>query len=456
MIKAELQYLHSPDVYDLSTFTPPDPDNFCILVQAAIRTQNGKGENIFDFLVCTPQWLQNKLIKDNYTFGRHYLFLPAYDYELLQQVIVELCNRFSESDWQAVAEKIGRFGKWEFEDYRPSPEKIDVATTEKISNQNETPNKLESESVLANSELFTPKSYQEFMIYIKDIGEQLKQLRTASKKQQVKSPKSDEWRNIFAKYRQTSKLYRLRLHQHTVAVCPYCGESVIKPFDHFSLLGLYGHLNIDYTYVGNVGLKSKDVNLGRHCEHALFTMQFVNFNQHKLDDLPIWAANHLHLPSSYRLGSAPYVLVWPLIARRTSAVVHAVPIGRYDDLEPQHHYTSCFVTYFADGKNSNIGSFWNSGEDNTPTPALYGNIYKDYDLLKWVNAERLLWVDPGNTKSIVNKPIADFPYVNIQPRGTYRIKEDRSIDGLYPEDSEWIWSGTPPHHNQSFPCPIDI
>lgn len=118
-MKAELRYLHSPDVFDLKAYEPPDPSNFCILVQAMVGPLGGNVEESFDFLVCTPNWLQNELAKNDYVFGRHYLFLPEYEYELLHKALVTLCNRFSEHNWQAIAEKLGRYGRWEFEDYKP-------------------------------------------------------------------------------------------------------------------------------------------------------------------------------------------------------------------------------------------------------------------------------------------------------------------------------------------------
>lgn len=340
----------------------------------------------------------------------------------------------------------------------PTSNKTERTIPERAAGGNEAFNKLESDSVFTNPELFTQEKYREFMVHINNLGERLKHLHTAMshypKEKRFGSPESDEWDVVFAKYKQTAKSYRLRLPLHSIAICPYCGTSVVKPFDHFSLLGLYDHLNIDYTYVGIMD-KRDDLSLGRHCAHALFTMQFVNFNGREPDDLPVWAAKHLHLPSSYRLSSAPYVLVWPLIARRTSAVIHALPIGRYDDPEPRHHYTSYLVTYFTDGKNSNISNFWNTGKDSMPGPNLYGNIYKDYDLSKWVKAERLFWVD-SRTKNIVNQPITNFPYANIQPQGWYRIKEDCTINGPHPYENKWIWSGKPPHHSQAFPSPIDV
>jgi hypothetical protein len=117
-MRAELRYLHSPDVLDLENNKPEDPANFCILVQAMIGPRGSIGEESFDFLVCTPRWLEDKVGKSSYVFGRHYLILGSYDYGVLRSAVEELCNRFVEPDWHSIAEKLGRYGKWEFEDYR--------------------------------------------------------------------------------------------------------------------------------------------------------------------------------------------------------------------------------------------------------------------------------------------------------------------------------------------------
>lgn len=37
----------------------------------------------------------------------------------LQQAAGHLCEMFEGADWDVVGDKLGRLGKWEFEDYQP-------------------------------------------------------------------------------------------------------------------------------------------------------------------------------------------------------------------------------------------------------------------------------------------------------------------------------------------------
>ncbi len=115
---AKLRYLHSPDVPDMATYTPEDPTHFSILVQAMVGPRGEQGEESFDFIVCTPRWLEATLSQDGFVFGRHYLIVPRYDYYLIWQAIEDLCNRTDGPDWTTIANKLGRYGQWEFEDYR--------------------------------------------------------------------------------------------------------------------------------------------------------------------------------------------------------------------------------------------------------------------------------------------------------------------------------------------------
>lgn len=117
MIKAALRRLHSPDVWDLGSHAPDDPDRFSILVQAMIGPEGGPGEESFDFVICTPALLAKDLETRRYQFGRHYLFVNRYDPELIEQVLHELCESASGPDWESVATYLSRYGQWEFEDY---------------------------------------------------------------------------------------------------------------------------------------------------------------------------------------------------------------------------------------------------------------------------------------------------------------------------------------------------
>ncbi|MHB8793345.1 MAG: Imm8 family immunity protein [Thermoleophilia bacterium] len=50
--------------------------------------------------------------------GRHYLIMLNYNLERLKNFIVSYVESCTGDTWQEVAEKLGRLGKWEFEDYQ--------------------------------------------------------------------------------------------------------------------------------------------------------------------------------------------------------------------------------------------------------------------------------------------------------------------------------------------------
>jgi hypothetical protein len=99
---------------------PPDPEHFALLVQAFVGPQGAPGEEAFDFEVCTPSWLAGEL-DDRSLFPRHRLLLRRYDYRLLELAIRSLIQGTSGSSWQQVAERLARYGHWEFEDYAEAP-----------------------------------------------------------------------------------------------------------------------------------------------------------------------------------------------------------------------------------------------------------------------------------------------------------------------------------------------
>ncbi len=117
-MQAQLRAIHSPDVKDLLHYMPEDFDNFCIPNQTLIGPVNGKGEESFNFLVCTPKWIEQELKKDRFLFGKGLIVIEHYNFELLHKILEDLCHRTSGEDWHTIAIKLNRFGNWEFEDYR--------------------------------------------------------------------------------------------------------------------------------------------------------------------------------------------------------------------------------------------------------------------------------------------------------------------------------------------------
>jgi Immunity protein 8 len=117
-MRAELRRLHSPDIDDLASYAPSQ-GTFGFLLQVMAGPQGGEGEESFDVLVCTLEWLKQNRSRTDLIIGRHYLIVFEYDYERLRSFIDGYCSQCSGETWQKVAERLGRLGKWEFEDYKP-------------------------------------------------------------------------------------------------------------------------------------------------------------------------------------------------------------------------------------------------------------------------------------------------------------------------------------------------
>ena len=115
----ELRRLHSPDAEDLRSPGLEDSENFCLLVQALVGPRGERGEEGFSLLVCTPRWLADYLRDNKPLFARHYLFVDHYNYDAIRDRIDELCRTTSGHNWTEAAERLARYGYWEFEDYHP-------------------------------------------------------------------------------------------------------------------------------------------------------------------------------------------------------------------------------------------------------------------------------------------------------------------------------------------------
>src|SRR3954454_1725140 len=118
-MRAELKRLHSPDVQNLSTYLPEVRDRFGFLLQLMVGPEGSDGEESFDVFVCTPEWLKHNQSRTSLVLGRHYLIVLEYDYERLRYFLHEYCRECSGVTWQEIAQRLGRLGKWEFEDYEP-------------------------------------------------------------------------------------------------------------------------------------------------------------------------------------------------------------------------------------------------------------------------------------------------------------------------------------------------
>jgi hypothetical protein len=113
-VKPHLHKIHSPDVADVTTYSPAG-SSFAVLFQLLVGpTEDRAVEESFDLTVCSPDWLRQAAQP---VIGRHLLIVNDYDYDELEGFIRGVLDTYAGRDWPELASKIARFGRWEFEDY---------------------------------------------------------------------------------------------------------------------------------------------------------------------------------------------------------------------------------------------------------------------------------------------------------------------------------------------------
>jgi hypothetical protein len=120
-MRAEIRHLLCPDI-EPDTFVPEDPSRFSFLVQLLAGPAGEEGEESFDFVVCTPGWLADRVEQDGPTNGRHHVIVNRFDWPALRDYFERLVAGISGADWADVGAKLSRYGRWEFEDYLPAPD----------------------------------------------------------------------------------------------------------------------------------------------------------------------------------------------------------------------------------------------------------------------------------------------------------------------------------------------
>lgn len=115
-VQPELKRLHSPDVYDLRNPTIDESKPYCILIQAMFGPTSIDGEESFDFIVCNRLWAEQQRASGE-SPDPYQLVVERFDVRELEAYLRKAAADISGADWEEVAIKLGRLGKWEFEDY---------------------------------------------------------------------------------------------------------------------------------------------------------------------------------------------------------------------------------------------------------------------------------------------------------------------------------------------------
>ncbi|RIJ78089.1 hypothetical protein D1871_04165 [Nakamurella silvestris] len=114
-MKAVIRSFISPDA-DLDGELDPALDS--LFFQMLVGPVDSDGEESFDLTVCTPAWLAEQTQASGIINGRHLLIVERIDFVAIKEYLAAEVAALDEDTWTDLATKIGRLGRWEFEDYQ--------------------------------------------------------------------------------------------------------------------------------------------------------------------------------------------------------------------------------------------------------------------------------------------------------------------------------------------------
>ncbi|MGW2666372.1 Imm8 family immunity protein [Nocardia tengchongensis] len=92
-------------------------DHDAIAIRFLAGPRGMAGEESFDLLVCTPQWIAKQVNLTGLIIGRHKIIVDRIDLDAVTQYLRGYIAGLDEPTWPELAAKLGRIAMWEFEDY---------------------------------------------------------------------------------------------------------------------------------------------------------------------------------------------------------------------------------------------------------------------------------------------------------------------------------------------------
>jgi hypothetical protein len=276
---------------------------------------------------------------------------------------------------------------------------------------------LGSSSMPQPKNLFTKATYKELL---EQYWEFDKEDDTLSYQNPARRERKDLLRQQLSALR---RQYRGGLPVYLLARCPMCGGRVWEPIDSYSLNGMgWVGLKTGFGWYGSISLpdekgmpgQSARASYEAECKHVEVVVFCVNLNGLQPDDVrqEVWIG-----------PEKPFVMQPLMEVDRTFVVIHSLPIGRYDDPDLVPRYTAYFMAYFSGNQKAfseAIGPF-----DRARSRIQYAAA--DYDLLKWIEAGKLFWLDTDVPElPLRNEPLRMFPYAGVQGKeGLCVIRDGR-------------------------------
>jgi hypothetical protein len=85
-----------------------------------VGPSDSPGEESFDLVVCSPQWLAARCREVGLYDARHHLVVDVeqFDKRHLRTWLESRVSNGQAETWREIGERLGRLGQWAFEDYR--------------------------------------------------------------------------------------------------------------------------------------------------------------------------------------------------------------------------------------------------------------------------------------------------------------------------------------------------
>jgi hypothetical protein len=116
MITAQIKNIDLSSEVPWRDFVPADVACFGFYLTASIGTVGEDAGDLFQVLVCTPQWLSEANRRGKYIGVRHFEICGPFDVDTIEEALTKFVENCRGESWQEVVEKLSQKAEWEFED----------------------------------------------------------------------------------------------------------------------------------------------------------------------------------------------------------------------------------------------------------------------------------------------------------------------------------------------------
>jgi hypothetical protein len=236
-----------------------------------------------------------------------------------------------------------------------------------------------------------------------------------SEGKEVPKELSDEYHLLEPQKRHVKYGFFRRQPRVLVSRCPYCAQAVWVKVGVFSL--------VDEFWYREDSDGRDDVPKDSRCSHLFCLDGALNLNGHRPTEAiaPITVVTNTTIKMA---AQVPFVKPRVLDLPTMVAVIHSFPVA--------DKYTAYPIVYFAEQQPSQeefcIGwarqEYVDHLEGGKPIVFIGRRTdAQDYELRKWVEQGKLLWLDPTGDEQLIRGPVEAFPYNDVLGRrNPYTIK----------------------------------